>query len=196
MNSAAFLSAVKEEIARLQQIRNLLENDSTDPSTRNSTKAFPAKRGGMTAEGRARVAEAQRKRWAAKKAAAETAATPAPPIAKKKKIAAPVNKSAKTVEAVPPVKKQTASVSKPAASKTAAPVKKVTVKKSAVATRPAAAKKATAAKKNSVGQAAPRKQVRNVRTQPDSNIRSEAREANAPVVDAAPAVTEDSSSNE
>jgi hypothetical protein len=64
------LSEIDTEIARLEQVRNLL----TDTGARKLAKTSAAKGRGkkrtLSAEGRARIAAAQKKRWAAKKRAA------------------------------------------------------------------------------------------------------------------------------
>ena len=112
MNSAAFLSAVKQEIARLQQIQSLLENESTNVTSASATKPISGKRGGMSEAGKARVAEAQRKRWAAKKA--DTAAAQAPASsAKGGKAAAPAaenSRPALSSRKASPAKKTAATV--------------------------------------------------------------------------------------
>lgn len=66
------LSTIDAEIARLQQARALLARTSTRGGKRTSTSPAPTKAGRkrkMSAEARRRIAEAQRKRWAAQKAA-------------------------------------------------------------------------------------------------------------------------------
>lgn len=69
MNTSDLISAIDEEISRLQHVRNLLAGTAT----RNGAK--PAKRGGgkrtISLEGRARISAAMKKRWAAKKRAAK-----------------------------------------------------------------------------------------------------------------------------
>jgi hypothetical protein len=55
------IEAIDAEISRLQQVRKLLSGTGTRGG----------KRGAMSAEGRARIAEAQRKRWAQRKKAAK-----------------------------------------------------------------------------------------------------------------------------
>jgi hypothetical protein len=71
------LSQIDSEITRLQQARKLLANIGT-PSTRAGRKApkatasvKPGKKRKISAEGRKRIAEAQRKRWAAQRAKAK-----------------------------------------------------------------------------------------------------------------------------
>jgi hypothetical protein len=70
------LSQIDSEIARLQQARKLLSSLGTVTTSagRNSAKAStarPAKKRKISAEGRKRIAEAQRKRWAAQRAKAK-----------------------------------------------------------------------------------------------------------------------------
>lgn len=62
MDNALVAAALDAEIGRLQQARALLLDTST-------LKPLKRKRGPMTPEGRARIAAAQRKRWAAQKRA-------------------------------------------------------------------------------------------------------------------------------
>jgi hypothetical protein len=88
MNSS-IIEAIDAEIEHLQQARAILTGTADAPSTgktsgrgrpkgsKNAMKAAPvttAKRT-MSAEGRARIADAQKKRHAAKKRAAKKAAT-------------------------------------------------------------------------------------------------------------------------
>jgi hypothetical protein len=69
------LAQIDSEIARLQQARKLLSSIETGSPTagRKATKAAakPAKKRKISAEGRRRIAEAQRKRWAAQRATAK-----------------------------------------------------------------------------------------------------------------------------
>lgn len=68
------LSQIDSEIARLQQARKLLANigNSSNNSGRKAGKTSvgskPARKRKISAEGRKRIAEAQRKRWAAQRA--------------------------------------------------------------------------------------------------------------------------------
>ena len=69
VNTPEILSALDTEIARLQHARTLIAG-STEPKRRGRPPASPKaapKKGGMSAEGRKRIAEAQRQRWAARK---------------------------------------------------------------------------------------------------------------------------------
>jgi hypothetical protein len=72
----SILTQIDSEIARLQQARTLLSNLGTVATSagRNTAKAAtakPAKKRKISAEGRKRIAEAQRKRWAAQRAKAK-----------------------------------------------------------------------------------------------------------------------------
>ena len=74
------ISAIDKEIARLQEARSILAGDETDtpvakkrpgrPATKKAVAA-PRKTSGkrvLSAEARKRIADAQKKRWAAQKA--------------------------------------------------------------------------------------------------------------------------------
>ena len=73
------LSAIDKEIARLQQARDILAGGESEPTVRRGrpAKSAEAKRttkaaGGkrvLSPEARKRIADAQKKRWAAQKAA-------------------------------------------------------------------------------------------------------------------------------
>jgi translation initiation factor 2 gamma subunit (eIF-2gamma) len=76
MATDSILAQIDSEIARLQQARKLLANigTATKSAGRNAVKAAtakPAKKRKISAEGRKRIAEAQRKRWAAQRAKAK-----------------------------------------------------------------------------------------------------------------------------
>jgi hypothetical protein len=62
MKTPELIAALDAEIARLQQARKLLAG---------STGTRGSKRGVMSAEGRARISAAMKKRWAARKKAAK-----------------------------------------------------------------------------------------------------------------------------
>lgn len=72
----AIVAQIDAEIALLRQVRELLSGDGPGkraqgiPAKRTSATAKPAKRRKrhLSPEARARIAEAQRKRWAAQKA--------------------------------------------------------------------------------------------------------------------------------
>jgi hypothetical protein len=69
MNTTELLSSIDSEIAKLQQVRSLLAGQSGH--VRRGPK--PGKKHTMSAEGRARIAAAQRKRWAKQKKVAKKA---------------------------------------------------------------------------------------------------------------------------
>jgi hypothetical protein len=64
MNVPELLSAIDSEISRLQQVHAILSSGTIRTAV-NSGR--PAKKRTMSATGRARIAEAQRKRWANQK---------------------------------------------------------------------------------------------------------------------------------
>jgi len=71
--NAYILKQIDQEIARLQQVRALLSDGATAPTTRSSsraTKTTRLKKRTMSPEARKRIAEAQRKRWAKAKSGA------------------------------------------------------------------------------------------------------------------------------
>lgn len=72
LSSSQYLAAIDTEIKRLQQLRQQV-SAAVDA---NEAVVQPAKaaRKGMSAEGRRRVAEAQKARWARQKRAAKSAA--------------------------------------------------------------------------------------------------------------------------
>ncbi len=135
MDTSEILRALDAQIAQLQQVRRLLSESASTPAL----SAEPAKRRGrppavaktvevkpagkrtMSEEGKARIAAAQKKRWAKSKKAARAAATPV--IAKKS--AAPAKKAAGK-QAAAPVK---AAPAKAATKKAATPAKKAPAKK-------------------------------------------------------------------
>jgi hypothetical protein len=69
MSIAEIVKALDAEIARLQQAKQLLSDFSEDGSSRGTRRrsdpAAGKKRRVLSAEARQRIAEAQRKRWAA-----------------------------------------------------------------------------------------------------------------------------------
>jgi len=69
MDTAQLISEIDSEISRLQQARALLAGGHTI----NAAKPHGGKRT-LSAEARARIAAAQRKRWAKQKAAAKKSA--------------------------------------------------------------------------------------------------------------------------
>jgi hypothetical protein len=73
MSIESIVSQIDAEIARLTQVRSLLASTgsfSAKPTTTKlkSTAAKPRKKRVLSAEARKRIADAQRKRWAAQKA--------------------------------------------------------------------------------------------------------------------------------
>jgi hypothetical protein len=74
MNTQDILSAIDAELARLQSARSLLAGTTSTKRrgrARTSTLAIAPKKRTMSAAGRKKIAEAQRKRWAKQKAAAK-----------------------------------------------------------------------------------------------------------------------------
>jgi hypothetical protein len=77
MAIANILAQIDSEIARLKQARALLANLGTAASTprrrtaKASAKAKPRKKRVLSADARKRIADAQRKRWAAVRAKAK-----------------------------------------------------------------------------------------------------------------------------
>ena len=70
MGTSAILAAIDEEIARLQQVKRLLGGSSAGKGfTQKITTQVKAKKRVLSPEARKRIADAQRKRWAAQKAA-------------------------------------------------------------------------------------------------------------------------------
>ena len=67
MNTAELLAGVDEEISRLQQVRNLLRGGGGGVPSPFATKS--RKKRVLSADARARIAAAQRRRWAKQKAA-------------------------------------------------------------------------------------------------------------------------------
>lgn len=80
MTTQQILTAIDEEISRLQQVRQLLSEDGSNPRRTTATSfAFDSntvarKRKPLSKAARERIAAAQRKRWAKQKAAAKKAA--------------------------------------------------------------------------------------------------------------------------
>jgi hypothetical protein len=62
MNVTELLSAIDSEIFRLQQVRAILADSSVHASAKRGRPVGNKRT--MSVEGRARIAEAQRKRWA------------------------------------------------------------------------------------------------------------------------------------
>ena len=175
MNISDILAAIDQEVSRLEQARSLLQS-SNGPSVPaavegkrrgrppgKATKApvtteAPVKQTRtMSEDGRARIAAAQKARWAAKKKADTKAA--------KVSASAPVAQKTTAAAKQAPVKKAAAAVKTAAAKKTAVPAKAAASKHAAVAATPttaekvAAKKPAQAAKKATPAKAAPKKRA-------------------------------------
>lgn len=71
MNREQMIAAIDEEITKLEQVRNLLQHATGHRLLRTGAAARPAKKRVLSAEARARIAAAQKRRWAAQKAAAK-----------------------------------------------------------------------------------------------------------------------------
>jgi hypothetical protein len=72
MSVTELVSSIDAEIARLQQARALLAGNGASTTKTAKTAAKPRrKKRSMSPEGRARIAAAQTKRWAAQKKAAK-----------------------------------------------------------------------------------------------------------------------------
>ena len=74
MSHDTLLAAIDAEIKRLEDARKLLAGTAPQSATKAPSvqkAAVGRKRRRLSAEGRARIAEAQKKRWAANKAAAK-----------------------------------------------------------------------------------------------------------------------------
>jgi len=68
MGTTAILAAIDEEIALLQQVKQLLRGNSVQNVTLSgAVKAVMAKKRKLSPEARKRIADAQRKRWAAQR---------------------------------------------------------------------------------------------------------------------------------
>lgn len=68
MQLAEIIASIDQEIARLEQVRAILsDGTSTQASKANAGKKRARKKRTLSPEARKRIAEAQRKRWAAQK---------------------------------------------------------------------------------------------------------------------------------
>lgn len=68
MTREEIIAAVDEELSRLQQVRALLENSSADKLFTAAPRATGTrKKRVLSPEARARIAEAQKRRWAKQK---------------------------------------------------------------------------------------------------------------------------------
>jgi len=61
---AEILAQIDREIAQLQRARTLLKNGSNGSNGNGSNGLHPGKKRKLTAEGRRRISEAVRRRWA------------------------------------------------------------------------------------------------------------------------------------
>jgi len=69
MEKQHIIDAIDEEIGRLQQVKSLLgDRGGFVGSGKQTAKAFEVKKRVLSPEARARIAAAQKKRWAAQKA--------------------------------------------------------------------------------------------------------------------------------
>jgi hypothetical protein len=64
MNTKTILAEIDTEIQRLQQVRALINGRSVKNGASIATVKSPSKKHTMSTEGRARIAAAQRARWA------------------------------------------------------------------------------------------------------------------------------------
>ena len=71
MNREQMIAAIEEEITRLEQVRKLLQNAAGHRIVRTKSTGRPAKKRVLSAEARQRIAAAQKRRWAAQRAAAK-----------------------------------------------------------------------------------------------------------------------------
>ena len=95
MGTSRIVAGIDEEIARLQQVRSLLSGGGSGAD--NGRRA--AKKRVLSAEARAKISAAQKKRWAKQKRAAAKQAVKAPARASKKASAKKAAaKTAKPVE--------------------------------------------------------------------------------------------------
>ena len=69
MGVAEILAQIDREIAQLQRARTLLKNGSNGSSS-NGARAHTGKKRKLTPEGRRRISEAVRRRWARQRKAA------------------------------------------------------------------------------------------------------------------------------
>ena len=99
MDDQSIIAAIDAELARLEKVRELLRNmggtsDAVVRGTRAGKKS--ARKRVLSAEARARIAAAQKRRWAKSKKQKTTANIPAKKAAKRKKAAKKRARPAKT----------------------------------------------------------------------------------------------------
>lgn len=71
MSREELIAAVDEEISRLEKVRSLLQSTGGTRITTTSFGNRPRKKRVLSAEARARIAAAQKRRWAKQKRAAK-----------------------------------------------------------------------------------------------------------------------------
>ena len=71
MDTASIIAEIDAELARLVRVRNVLNGHDGGFTAPRKTSTPHRKKRTMSAEGRERIAAAQRKRWAAQKKAAK-----------------------------------------------------------------------------------------------------------------------------
>ena len=67
----SILNEIDAEITRLQEVKKLLSSAETKPGKKSATPAKKGSKRTLSPEARARIAEAQKKRWAAAKKSAK-----------------------------------------------------------------------------------------------------------------------------
>ena len=76
MNTKSLVAAIDEELSRLEQVRRILAGAAAAGRTANGANgAGGRRRPKLSAAGRARIAAAQRKRWAKRRKTAKKQAT-------------------------------------------------------------------------------------------------------------------------
>jgi hypothetical protein len=65
VNTSTLVSELDKQIARLREARNLLTDESGTARRRRNAHQKPAKKRVLSAEARAKMAAAQKRRWAA-----------------------------------------------------------------------------------------------------------------------------------
>jgi len=70
MNSDMIVAAIDSEIALLKQARTLLAGETAESPSKRKAGSSPKKKRNLTPEGRKRIVEAVRRRWAKQKKAA------------------------------------------------------------------------------------------------------------------------------
>ena len=71
MSVSELIAAIDNEVARLKQVRSLLNGTEILNSVKGSARQSRGGRRTLSAEARARISAAQKKRWAAQKKAAK-----------------------------------------------------------------------------------------------------------------------------